>query len=141
MGQYHRIYNLTKKETFSPHKLGNGAKLLEWGCGGAYVAGMAVLLCNSNGRGGGDLNVHHDYNRGEDGKYILTDKQRADSMAVERIAGRWAGDKIVVQGDYAEKGDAAFISEQRLKGFKDISDLVIEALSVDAYIKSEFLGK
>lgn len=137
MGQYHRIYNLTKKETFSPHALNCGAKLLEWGCGGAYVAGIAVLLCNSNGRGGGDLNVHHDYNRDENGEYILTDEQKMKLAVVEAVAGRWAGDKLVVQGDYAEKGDPAFISERMLAKYTDISDLVIEALSVDEYLKNK----
>jgi hypothetical protein len=35
------------------------------------------------------------------------------------MIGRWAGDSIVVQGDYAEEGDPAFISD--VMDYKDIS--------------------
>lgn len=137
MGQYHQVYNLTKKETFTTRGLGDGSKLLEWGCGGAYTAGLAVLLCNSNGRGGGDLTVYHAYERDENGEYILTTEQKLAFLQVKQIAGRWAGDKIVVQGDYAEKGDPAFISDKRMESFKDITDLVVAALSVDAYLRDK----
>jgi hypothetical protein len=86
MGQYYKIVNLTKREYLEPHAFDEGAKLLEFGCSGSgTMTALAVLLANSNGRGGGDLNgVPEDF---------------------PVKPGRWAGDRIVVAGDYAEATD------------------------------------
>ena len=101
MGQYHAVYNKTKKECLQAHKLGNGAKLVEQiGFVGSTADILFLLLANSNGRGGGDFEDHD-------------------------IIGRWAGDEIVVQGDYAEEGDAAFIPDSELTEYKDISDQAV----------------
>lgn len=43
----------------------------------------------------------------------------------------WIGDRIVVQGDYAEQNDRAYISEDELKEYKDISSLCSLALMAD----------
>ena len=80
MGQYYKIVNLDKKEYLHPHTFGDGLKLLEFGDGGLTMTALAVLLSNGNGRGGGDLNT----------KSV--------------IPGRWAGDRIVVAGDYGDEG-------------------------------------
>ncbi len=85
MGQYHYVVNLTKKEFLYPHKFGDGLKLLEFGMSAnGTMTALAVLLSNSRNRGGGDL---------------CSDD--------EEWYGRWAGDNIVIAGDYAEPGDAA----------------------------------
>jgi hypothetical protein len=151
MGQYHQVYNLTKKETFSPHALNEGAKLLEWAVGGTYTAGLAVLLCNSNGRGGGDLNLYAVPKKDADGNWVedadgnivydYTPEQAEHAAAIAQVAGRWAGDRIVVQGDYAAKGDPAFISDKCLKGFTDISDKVVAALRADSYLAEKLDDK
>jgi hypothetical protein len=57
---------------------------------------LFLLLANSNGRGGGDAKDHP-------------------------MIGRWAGDRIVIQGDYAVSSDRAFISDEELETFTDIS--------------------
>lgn len=123
MGQYHSIYNITKKEFITPHALGDGAKLLEWH-GGFTTLGLAVLLSNSNGRGGGDL-------------YNLDNKNL--QALIDTVSGRWAGDRIVVQGDYVEKTDPAFISENRLEKFTNISDMVLRAILTDNYFRQEII--
>lgn len=138
MGQYHCIYNLDKKEYLRPHGMGDGTKLLEFGVGGPTVAGLCVLLANSNGRGGGDLNVHREYTKDFKPKPLKGIKALWQD-AIDAVAGRWSGDRIVIQGDYAEEGDPAFIPEEQLKGFKDISPLVIKALSADEYLREEHL--
>lgn len=85
MGQYHYIINLTKKEYLHPHYFDDGLKLLEFGASGnGTMLALAVLLSNSLNRGGGDL-----YSDATD------------------WYGRWAGDRIVIAGDYAEPGDPA----------------------------------
>ena len=72
--------NLDKKEYIHPHRFGDGLKLTEFGpSGDGTMFALAVLLADGNGRGSGD--VHSD----------------------DPIIGSWAGDRIVVAGDYADK--------------------------------------
>ena len=105
MGQYHFACNKTKKEFLHAHKLELGLKLWEQvGFAGSTADILFALLANSNGRGGGDFDDND-------------------------VIGRWAGDEIVVQGDYAEKGDPGYIPEDELKQYKDISHLVIRLQS------------
>lgn len=133
MGQYHLPVNIDKREYLYPHKFGNGLKMLEWGTGGGTVAGLTVLLACSHNRGGGDL--HGD---------------------VGDIGGRWAGDRIIVLGDYTEPGDPGtdliyqMIDEHPRIGppdhpytfveenFTDISRQVIEHLRQDDYLAADF---
>ena len=127
MGQYHVIYNVTKKEIFT---LG-GAKLWEKAMTENCSFGFMVLLCNSNGRGGGDLEnpIRQDINNKKKFKnWSGKNKTKKEFMeikkALEAVSGRWAGDKIVIQGDYAKKKDTAYITDKKYKEYKDISDLV-----------------
>lgn len=94
MGQYYYIVNLDKRQFLHPHKFGDGLKLLEFSCSqGGTLAALAILLADGNGRGGGDL--HSD----------------------NKIIGSWAGDRIVVAGDYADEEP----------GHLDPDDKVLEA--------------
>lgn len=104
MGQYHEVYNLDKKERINPHAIDNGLKLYEQvGHIGSTSTALFALLANSNGRGGGDF-PKHDY------------------------IGRWAGDRILVQGDYAEAGDSGYVPAGELEQFTDISGKVMEMI-------------
>ena len=100
MGQYHKTYNIDKCEFIHPHKIDNGLKMWEQiGFLRSTSTALFLLLANSNGRGGGDVPEHP-------------------------MIGRWAGDRIVVQGDYVEPTDPAHISEEELESFTDISNQV-----------------
>jgi len=102
MGQYHKVYNVDKREYIEPHEINNGLKLVEQiGYEHSTSTALFLLLANSNGRGGGDV---------EDHKFI----------------GRWAGDRIVVQGDYAEAGDKGYIynPEQYINISSDIDHML-----------------
>lgn len=82
MGQYHHVVNLDKRQYLHPHKLGDGLKLMEFGAsGGGTMMCLAILLADANGRGGGDFH-------GEDA-----------------LVGSWAGDRIVIVGDYGDEGN------------------------------------
>ena len=106
MGQYHEVYNLDKKERIYPHAIGNGLKLYEQvGHIGSTATALFALLANSNGRGGGDFPEHP-------------------------MIGRWAGDRILIQGDYAEPSDQAAQPEGELEAFTDISKEVDEMLKL-----------
>lgn len=131
MGQYYYVVNLDKKEYLHPHKFDEGMKLMEFGCNrqGTLMA-LAVLLADGNGRGGGDLGSN------------------------SPVVGSWAGDRIVISGDYADPQkfvelndeELAKISSDRMNGeienkpstmnlhqvaylcFTDISEKIIKVL-------------
>jgi len=100
MGQYHTLYNVDKKQKVDGL---DGYKLLEIvGHPKSTATALFLLVANSNGRGGGDVENHP-------------------------LIGYWAGDRVVVQGDYAEEGDPAFISNTY--DYEDITGQVLELLN------------
>jgi len=120
MGQYYKIVNIKKKQYIKPDTFGDGSKLMEFSMSASGVlAGLAILLVDGNGRGGGDLHSKND------------------------IIGSWAGDNIVVAGDYADAGKFVKEPEHTLYEVassegEDISVKVLEALFDDQYFFSEF---
>lgn len=128
MGQYYLAINKTKKQYIAPHALDAGAKLLEFSCTDSFTIGLCLLLANSNGRGGGDVMIREEYDS-KTGKYKpLTQGQEEHLEVIKEVAGRWAGDQIVIQGDYAEPTDPGYVSEEELKGYNNISSLVLNAI-------------
>lgn len=120
MGQYYKIVNIKKKQYITPHTFGDGSKLMEFSMSASGVlAGLAILLADGNGRGGGDLHSEND------------------------IVGSWAGDNIVVAGDYADAGKFVKEPDQILYEVasnegEDISLKVLDALCDDRYFFEEF---
>ena len=120
MGQYYKIVNIKKKQYISPDTFGDGSKLMEFSMSAnGVLAGLAILLADGNGRGGGDLHSEND------------------------IVGSWAGDNIVVAGDYADAGKFVKEPDQTLYELagsegEDISIKVLDALCDDRYFFEEF---
>lgn len=120
MGQYYKIVNIKKKQYISPHTFGDGSKLMEFSMSAnGVLAGLAILLADGNGRGGGDLHSEND------------------------IVASWAGDNIVIAGDYADDGKFVKDADKNLYHIasiegEDISIKVLEALFDDSYYFSEF---
>ena len=120
MGQYYKIVNIKKKQYITPHTFGDGSKLMEFSMSAnGVLAGLAILLADGNGRGGGDLHSEND------------------------IVGSWAGDNIVVAGDYADAGKFVKEPDQTLYELagsegEDISIKVLDALCDDRYFFEEF---
>ena len=120
MGQYYKIVNIKKKQYISPYIFGDGSKLMEFSMSAnGVLAGLAILLADGNGRGGGDLHSEND------------------------IVGSWAGDNIVIAGDYADDGKFVKDADRNLYHIasiegEDISLKVLEALFDDSYYFSEF---
>lgn len=114
MGQYHKLVNIDRGEYIAPHSLFIGAKQYEHtGYEGSLSDILYIALMTSPARGGGD--------------FPLTE-----------LSGRWAGDRVVVLGDYTEDQDLPHVhkaSELYLqtahdnpKAFIDISDMAMDAL-------------
>ena len=100
MGQYHKLINLTKKEYVNPYEIGLGAKHLEGIGFEGSMGDVMYLLSIAQGneyRGGGDAEGH-------------------------RYIGRWAGDEVVVVGDYYDADN----DNPKFKGLYDIDDGVHE---------------
>lgn len=88
MGQYHVLVNIDRQEYVHPHAIGSGLKQWEQiHTEPSTPHALFALLCCSNWRGGGDL--------GEE-----------DDQVYAAVMGRWAGDRVLVVGDYAKPGDA-----------------------------------
>ena len=120
MGQYYKIVNIKKKQYISPYIFGDGSKLMEFSMSAnGVLSALAVLLADGNGRGGGDLH------------------------STNPIVGSWAGDNIVVTGDYADDGkfvkdvDKNLYSVANIEG-EDISLKILEALFDDGWFFEEF---
>jgi hypothetical protein len=102
MGQYFKAVNLTKNEYVCPWEIGGVAKLWEW-CVNPQAGIFPFLLRKSDDYGGGDIQKEYE------------------------TAGRWAGDRIVLIGDYdssnlwnkLEHGGWTDISEQLVKDYND----------------------
>lgn len=139
------------------------------------MTGLAVLLADGNGRGGGDLyQASYNGKKKEDIKpheKINSEWTGVNGKAftvVPNIVGSWAGDRIVISGDYSDIGrfieekiltesEIDIINEEGLESikkardlnlhtyanlfFKDISEDVIEALKSDSYLKEIFEKK
>jgi hypothetical protein len=92
MGQYFVLVNLDKREFIHPHEFGTGAKLWEI-CRNNIAGVLPFLLRQSNEGGGGDIQKNY------------------------KNAGRWAGNRIVVVGDYDKSG----LYDRAKEEFKEIS--------------------
>ncbi len=126
MGQYHMPANLDKKEYITPHAFGDGLKMLEFGCSAdGTLTGLTILLACSHDRGGGDLH-----------------KERDAWM------GRWAGDRIVILGDYSERSDLPGLTNREFadamagvrggrerSDWRDISQEVLRCMCHDPWIR------
>jgi hypothetical protein len=124
-GQYYRIVNIDKKEFISPRAFKDGAKLLEFAGGDCgVISGLAILMASGNGRGGGDFYTNTCYGKDIDislpkNKHLRIDSsfttgvndEKVCNLIVPKVVGKWAGDRVVIAGDYADEG--AFIDADR----------------------------
>lgn len=144
MGQYHKVFNIDKKECLEPWNFGCGAKIAEWCSGTSPVskATMMLLAC-SNGRGGGDFQeigssaAWHGFAREEQYKFsipkicsnikglpltIIGHKNNYYTVDTSKIYGRWAGDRVIVIGDYAD--EITYVMKCKLNNGKEDTQVV-----------------
>ncbi len=110
MGQYFKAVNLDKEEVVCPWCLHGGAKLWEWAAN-PQGAIFTLLLRKSSASGGGD------YGSRPTQVLSITDSAKtlaevvAEGVGLEgrpillpedTVVGRWAGDRVVLVGDYDE---------------------------------------
>ncbi len=102
MGQYFKAVNVSKQEVVCPWCLGGGAKLWEWSAN-TQGAIFTLLLRKSDDRGGGDF------------------REATFETDPEALVGRWAGDHVVLVGDYDSSG-----LYQKSKRFRNLSHELAE---------------
>ena len=109
MGQYFRPVNTDKKEFVCPWCIKGGAKLWEWAAN-KQGSIFTLLLRKSDGSGGGDFfGYHKGYGEGS-------------PVHEHGIVGRWAGDRVMLVGDY----DTSEIY-QAADGYRNVSEELVEA--------------
>jgi len=111
MGQYWMVVNLSKQEYVLPHKLGTGLKLWEQLANHPGTGAALIVLCAAmpEPRGGGDFDLDDNWHGPERtmDKYAGSPGPMPEAYPViaKRTIGRWAGDRIALVGDYAERKD------------------------------------
>jgi hypothetical protein len=108
MGQYFQAVNLDKKECVCPWCLSGGAKLFEWAANTQGAIFTLLLRCSDEGGGGDYFGYHRGYDEGS-------------AVPEHEIAGRWAGDRVVLIGDY----DSSKLWD-KLPRYRNISKEVVE---------------
>jgi hypothetical protein len=134
MGQYHLVVNLDKKQYLHPCRLGDGQKLLEFADGGATLTALALLLAKDNGRGTGDLHAAP-----PDAPLERWERNGFERVRTPHapLVGSWAGDRIVIAGDYGDKlpeSDETLYA-LTLRTFEDISAQLRELISCDQWLE------
>ncbi|MCA9037161.1 MAG: hypothetical protein KDA91_18620 [Planctomycetaceae bacterium] len=122
--------NTDKKEFVCPWCIGGGAKLWEWAVN-RQGAIFTLLLRKSTGSGGGDYNGPQpqviEMTEGMNLSDIIAEGVRREGLPVflppESIVGRWAGDRIVLVGDYDDSGLYSLASQM----YRNISEPLVEA--------------
>ncbi len=134
MGQYQLVVNLDKRQYLHPCRLGDGQKLLEFADGGATLTALAILLARDNGRGIGDLHVALPDAPRE--RWERNGWARART-AHAHLVGSWAGDRIVIAGDYGDKlpGSDETIYALAKRTYEDISAPLCELIACDPCLK------
>lgn len=108
MGQWYLLANLSKQEYVSPGGIKGGSKAWEWAANIAQAGPIVLLLGWSNNTGGGDPDWDH--------------------PDIKPIAGRWAGDRIALIGDYYEPDERGLPTHKEVReNFTEISHLLIPA--------------
>ena len=117
MGQYHLLVNVDKREYLNPRSLALGVKQWEhsshpeFPMAGSLADAMYLLTMTSPARGGGD-------------------------MPATEISGRWAGDRVMIVGDYTEDADlpahymGSDLYNQAQRGYTEIGEEVKKAFTV-----------
>jgi hypothetical protein len=135
MGQYFKAMNLDKKEVVCPWCLHGGAKLWEWAAS-PQGAIFTLLLRKSSGSGGGDYYGYRtqeldlqDYPEGSASEAMLHKlgavvgmEGKPISPSPESVVGRWAGDRVVLVGDYDESN-----LWEELASYRNISRELVDA--------------
>lgn len=150
MGQYHLVVNLDRGEYLNLNYLGDGLKLMEFGCGGSTMTALAVLLAVDNGPGLGDLHAvaldapmekwESGFTKSSEGWTSGGGGLFRERTIQVRHIGAWAGQRIVIAGDY---GDRYLLEPWNLyqfakHNFRDISFEMVELLCADPYLREAF---
>jgi len=134
MGQYFKAVNLDRREVICPWCLGGGAKFFEW-CSNIHGTVWCFLLRKSTGCGGGDISnsnpivvnidtedVTEAHRIFQDAvNYALSCEGDPVQIPEDAMVGRWAGQRVMLIGDYDESG-----LWNKLPGYRNISREVVE---------------
>jgi hypothetical protein len=140
MGEYWLPVNLDKEEFIEPHVLGAGLKLWEQVTAHpGTAAALIILVAGQKGCASGNLDLKANWH-GQDRLDAMasgdldgiTPAPMPEEYKPEQIIGRWAGDRIMIVGDYT---NVDLYNKCRNGEFLDISEEVCRV------IEHELCGK
>jgi len=142
MGQYFLLVNLDKKEYVDPHKIGGLLKLWEW-CVNRQANIIPWLLAKGpqDGTSLCRIQFRSEFKDEEDKKSYLNMIQEEAETPIGKghfkTAGRWAGDRIILIGDY----DESLLYDKVKEEYKEISDELKDEFNEFVEVESFKLGK
>jgi len=142
MGQYFLLANLDKKEYVDPHKIGGLLKLWEW-CVNRQANIIPWLLAKGPQDGTSLCRIPFRYtfkNEKDKELYLNRINEEAETPIGKgyfKTVGRWAGDRIMLIGDYDKSGLYDIAREE----YKDISDELKDEFNEFIEVDSFKLGK
>jgi hypothetical protein len=119
MGQYYIIANTLQREFIHPHVFGAGLKHMEIASSSSLMYAMSLLIVQSDSLGGGDWGSIYPSARDD-----------------HPIVGKWAGDPIMMVGDY----DASGLYDEARNSYTDVSMPVFAAMCRDSYWRQKLKG-
>jgi hypothetical protein len=102
------IVNIDKKEYIHPHRIGAGLKFWEI-CANNSARVVPFLLRRSAEGGGGDAQEW----------FEPKPAGVVDDIESSNTCGRWAGDRIVITGDYDVEDQEITVAEARAEGWSE----------------------
>ena len=112
MGQYYLVVNLDKEQYIHPREFGDGLKLMEFGASAnGTMTGLALLLADGS------------------------------TNSDDSLIGSWAGDRIVIAGDYADGGRfiPAHVQDHELQELAD--EVFTKGLDCSAGVNIHILAR
>lgn len=117
MGQYYYVVNVTKQQFILPCTFNDGLQICALSGNGGTLSAMAMLLASGNGKGLGDFELTYNTKLDSNPHEPKTPEYKAwkgrnrTPSPLFDIVGSWAGDQIVIAGDYGE--DGKFLTEHQ----------------------------
>lgn len=113
MGQYAVYVNLDKRQYISPHRFGDGAKFLEGSANGGVLTALLALLVSGNDGGSSEFGRPLHKLSPEEQRRWPDNPELRTPEALYRVVGSWAGDRIVIAGDYGKDGHLLKMKDRR----------------------------
>lgn len=113
MGQYGIYVNLDRRQYICPSAFGDSAKFLEASAGGGVLTALLALLVSGNVGGTGEFGRPLHKLSPEEQRRWPDDAELRTPTALYGVVGSWAGDRVLIAGDYGKDGHMLKMKDRR----------------------------